>query len=120
MPDALKIFVVEDETMIAMLIEDMLCDLGHQVAALAMRLPQATEAARTIDADLAILDINLDGRKSFPVAQILRDRAIPVLFASGYGDKGLEAPFEQAKVLKKPFELRDLKSAIDQTRRARN
>jgi CheY-like chemotaxis protein len=101
--------------MIAMMIEDMLADLGHQVAAIAMRLPQATEAAKTIEADLAILDINLDGRRSFPVAEILRDRAIPILFASGYGEKGLEAPFEQAKVLKKPFELRDLKFAIEQT-----
>lgn len=59
--------VVEDEMMIAMMLEDMLADLGHQVAGVAMRLPQAMrKLAKDIEADIAILDINLDGRKSFP------------------------------------------------------
>jgi DNA-binding response OmpR family regulator len=113
MPAPLRIFVVEDEMAIALLIEDMLADLGHQVAGLAMRLPQAMEAAKTVSADLAILDINLDGRKSFPVAQVLQDRGIPFLFASGYGARGLEPPFDSMKVLQKPFELRDLKAAVE-------
>lgn len=109
----LKVFVVEDEMTIALLIEDMLADLGHAVAGLAMRLPQAMEMAKTVDADLAILDINLDGRKSFSVAQLLKERGISVMFASGYGANGLEPPFDKERVLQKPFEIANLKDAID-------
>jgi CheY-like chemotaxis protein len=110
----LRILVVEDEMTIALLIEDMLVDLGHDVVGLAMRLPQATEMARALDLDLAILDINLDGRKSFPVAEVLLERGIPLLFASGYGSPGLEPPFEGQRVLQKPFEVQELKGAIAQ------
>lgn len=115
MSDPLRIIVVEDEMAITLLIEDMLADLGHQVAGIAMRVPQAIELAKVTDADLAILDINLDGKRSFPVAEILRQRGVPFLFASGYGLRGLEPPFEGEYVLPKPFELHDLKAAIDRT-----
>ena len=112
MATALRIFVVEDEMTIALMIEDMLTDLGHTVTGLAMRLPQATEMAKDVEADVAILDINLDGRRSFPVAQMLRDRGVKLLFASGYGSPGLEAPFLEEAIIKKPFEANDLKRAI--------
>jgi DNA-binding response OmpR family regulator len=112
MAAALRVFVVEDEMTIALMIEDMLTDLGHTVTGLAMRLPQATEMARNVECDIAILDINLDGRTSFPVAQMLRDRGVKLLFASGYGSPGLEAPFLEDLVIKKPFESNDLMRAI--------
>ena len=108
-----RIFVVEDEMMIALMIEDMVCDLGHQFAGMAMRLPQALEMAKDIEADVAILDINLDGRRSFPVAEALLARGVKVLFASGYGSPGLEAPFLDAVIIKKPFEQAELKRAIE-------
>lgn len=112
MPDSLKVLVVEDEMMIAMMIEDILAELGHEVAGVAMRLPQALELAKGVDADVAILDINLDGRKSFPAAQLLRDRGIKIIFASGYGSPGLEAPFTNEVIIKKPFETSDVRTAI--------
>jgi CheY-like chemotaxis protein len=112
MPNALRVLVVEDEMMIAMLLEDMLADLGHHVAGVAMRLPQALEMAKTADADIAILDINLDGRRSFPVAEILRERGVKIIFASGYGSPGLEAPFLNEVVVKKPFEAKDIRTAF--------
>jgi DNA-binding response OmpR family regulator len=113
MPDnGLRIFVVEDEMTIALMIEDMLADLGHRVTGLAMRLPQAMEMAEDVIADLAILDININGRPSFPVAQTLRDRGVKLLFASGYGSPGLEAPFLEEAIIKKPFEASDLRAAI--------
>ena len=62
----LRILVVEDEMTISLLVEDMLTELGHEVVDLAMRLKQAEEMAATFDIDLAILDVNLDGHKSFP------------------------------------------------------
>lgn len=107
-----RVLVVEDEMMIAMMLEDILADLGHQVAGVAMRLPQAIELSKGIDADVAILDINLDGRKSFPAAAVLRERGVKLIFASGYGSPGLEAPFLEEVILKKPFEASDIRSAL--------
>lgn len=110
----LRVLVVEDEMTIALLIEDMLSDLGHEVVSLAMRLPQALKLAETTDIDFAILDINLDGRMSFPVAERLRDRGIPFVFASGYGSAGLEEPWRgTVAVMRKPFELKELAGMID-------
>lgn len=110
----LKILVVEDEMTIALLIEDMLTDLGHEVVALAMRLPQALALAQSADIDFALLDINLDGRTSFPVADVLTARGVPFAFASGYGGAGLEAGYAGRVVIQKPFEMKDLESAIAQ------
>ena len=109
---ALRILVVEDEMTIALLMEDMLIDMGHEVAGLAMRLPQALELARTEALDLAILDVNLDGHMSFPVADILRGRGVPFIFATGYGSAGIDASYRGAQVLKKPFLTDDLAAAI--------
>lgn len=108
-----RILVVEDEMTIALLIEDMLTDLGHEVAELAMRLPQALESARSERIDLAILDVNLDGRPSYPVAELLDGRGVPVIFASGYGAGGLDPAYRGRVTLTKPFLLEDLRKAID-------
>ena len=72
-----RILVVEDEMTIALLIEDMLGELGHEVVAMAMRLPQAMEMAQRTNIDLAILDVNLDGRMSFAVADLLETGQYP-------------------------------------------
>jgi CheY-like chemotaxis protein len=112
MAGPLRVLIVEDEMMIAMMLEDMLADLGHQVAAVAMRLPQAVQYAKDADIDLAILDVNLDGRMSFPVAEILRARGISYFFASGYGSPGLEEPYIDDIIVRKPFESGDIAGAI--------
>jgi CheY-like chemotaxis protein len=110
----LRILIVEDEMTIALLIEDMVRDLGHEVAGLAMRLPQAMQKAATAEIDFAILDINLDGRMSFPVAEVLRERGVPFIFASGYGSAGLEPPWRgNVPVMRKPFQLKELAGAIE-------
>lgn len=95
--------VVEDETLISMLIEDNLIDFGCQVAGVAARLPDALQKAQFLELDIAVLDINLAGEKSFPVAEILRGRNIPFVFLSGYGPRGLSAEFQHAPILTKPF-----------------
>ena len=109
-----RILVVEDEMTIALMIEDMLTDLGYEVAGLAMRLPQALESARTEQIDLAILDLNLDGRASYPIADLLDQRGVPVIFASGYGIGGLDPAYRDRVTLTKPFVQNDLRRAIDQ------
>ncbi len=108
-----RILVVEDEMSIALMIEDMLTDLGYEVAGLALRLPQAMESARLERIDLAILDINLDGRASYPVAELLEKRGVPVIFASGYGSAGLDPAYSDHITLTKPFMQADLRQAID-------
>lgn len=112
MGQSLRILVVEDEMTIALLIEDMLMDLGHQVVDLAMRLPQALALAQNAEIDLAVLDVNLDGRLSFPVADALAARGVPFIFATGYGSAGIEPPYRHHTVIKKPFVMKDLEGAI--------
>ena len=110
---SLRILIVEDEMTIALLLEEMVMDLGHEPAALAMRLPQALEIAETERLDLAILDVNLDGRMSFPVAEVLERRGVPFLFATGYGSGGIEDAYRDRVVIQKPFSLQELERAID-------
>lgn len=107
-----RILIVEDEMLVAMFIEDMVGDLGHQVVGPVMRLETALAAAENEDIDLAILDINLAGKQSFPVAGRLTERGIPFVFASGYGAAGLVEPYRDAPVLQKPFELPQMASIL--------
>src|SRR5262249_48543531 len=84
-----RVLVVEDEIMIRMLLEGMLADLGHSVAAEAGDISQAMDLARQGDFDLAVLDVNLNGNPVTPVVEILTERGVPFIFASGYGQRGL-------------------------------
>lgn len=99
-----RVLVVEDEILIGMLLEDMLDDLGFQVAASASRFDDAARLARESEIDLAILDVNLNGQEVYPVADILAARGIPFLFATGYGERGLPDPHQHRPTLQKPFQ----------------
>ena len=112
MTTPLRVLVVEDEMTIALLIEDMLHELGHEVTGLAMRLAPAVELARTKALDFAILDVNLDGRMSFAVAEVLEGRGVPFAFATGYGPSGIDPKFAAHPVIKKPFDLAALEAAL--------
>jgi CheY-like chemotaxis protein len=109
----LRVLVVEDEMLVAMNIEDMLLDLGHEVAGLASRLEPALSLARDGAFDLAMLDVNLAGQQSFPVADVLIARGIPFLFATGYGSQGIAEAYRDRPVLQKPFRTRDLGEALE-------
>ncbi len=89
--------------LVAMLIEDAVFDLGHQVVGPAMRVEAALEAVETEAFDFAILDINLAGKTSFPVADRLVAMGIPFMFASGYGAAGLDERHRNAPIVQKPF-----------------
>lgn len=83
-----RVLLVEDESMVAMLAEDMLLDLGCDVV-VAMRLDQALAQVEAGDFDLAVLDVNLGSTPSYPVADALFERCVPFLFATGYGLEGV-------------------------------
>jgi CheY-like chemotaxis protein len=110
---ALRILVVEDELLIRMLLEDMLAELGHTVAGQAVRVGDALEAARTGDFDLAILDVNLSGETTAPVADALAERGTPFVFATGYGTHGLPEAHRGRPTLKKPFQMDGLKQMLE-------
>jgi DNA-binding response OmpR family regulator len=107
-----RVLIVEDEMLVALLIEDFILQLGCDIAGLAMRFDQAMDLAATVEADIAVLDINLAGRPSFPVAERLKERGIPFVFASGYGTAGLDNSDIRAPVLQKPFDISDLRRVL--------
>jgi CheY-like chemotaxis protein len=109
-----RILLVEDEGMIAMLVKDMLEDLGHELVKVANRLEDAVAAARTEIMDLAILDLNLGGVLTYPAADALAERGIPFIFATGYGSGGLKEAYSGRPTLKKPFDTEALGQAIQQ------
>jgi CheY-like chemotaxis protein len=98
-----RVFIVEDEMLVSMLIEDILEDFGCTVVGPAGKLEQALALAQSEQIDIAILDVNLGGTRSFPVADILAKRGVPFIFASGYGDLELEEPHKGRLVIQKPF-----------------
>jgi DNA-binding response OmpR family regulator len=108
------VLIVEDEALIAMLMEEMLVELGFEVLGPATRLQGAMAIAQVESFELAILDVNLGSEQSFPVADVLAGRGIPFIFATGYGTDGLSARFRQAITLPKPFASDQLERAIFQ------
>ena len=98
-----KVLIVEDEALIAMLFEDILEDTGCQIVGPAMNIRQALELAESAEIDLAVLDVNLNGEPSFPVATLLDSHGVPIVFSSGYGTQGLPAEWQDRPTLPKPF-----------------
>jgi len=106
------ILVVEDEPLVAMLLEDMLTDMGAHVAGPECAFDAAMARAEADSLDAAVLDVNLSGQKSFAVADILRKRGIPYAFATGYGRSGLEPGHENVPVLVKPYTAADVEQTL--------
>ena len=94
-PAGKRVLVVEDELMIRMLLQDMLADLGHTLAGEAGRIEEALALAKEAAFDVAILDVNLNGQPISPVVEILIDRGLPFVFATGYGQRGVPEAVSQ-------------------------
>ncbi len=110
-----RILVVEDEVIVAMLIEDILTDWGAEVVGPAGRVARAMELIGEGDVDAAILDVNLAGETTFGIAQELARRGVPFAFATGYGADGVPAEFQGRPVLAKPFQEFDLGQVLLRT-----
>ena len=118
-----RVFVVEDESLVMMLLEDSLVDAGCEIAGMASRIDDALEKAAALSYDVAVLDVNLNGRQTFEVARCIAERGIPYVFATGYGPASLLADFRHVPILQKPFQQQDLETALRQalaTRGERN
>ena len=98
-----RILLVEDEPIVAIALQDIIEDLGHEVVGPAFRLARALELAESEAIDAAILDVNMGDGHSYAVADRLRARGIPFLFATGYGAAGLEPEHQDSPVLQKPY-----------------
>ena len=97
-----SVLIVEDETLLRMMITEMLEELGHRVAAEAARLEQALPLARSADFDLAVLDVNIAGQLITPVAELIASRQLPIIFATGYGVSGLPEASVTALLFESP------------------
>src|SRR5262245_9466319 len=82
----IRVLIIEDETLQALALADMIAKLGGSVAAIANRFEDAMEALHGEAFDCAILDVNLGGTLSFPIADCLQQRGIPILFCTAYAD----------------------------------
>lgn len=101
--------------MIRMMVADMLEDLGYRVAAEAGDIAEATRLARTSIFDIAILDVNVNGKVISPVAEVIHARNIPFVFATGYGAQGLPEEYRDRPTLQKPFQMDTLKGVLERT-----
>jgi CheY-like chemotaxis protein len=110
-----SVFLVEDEVMIRMMVADMLEELGYSIAAEAGDIQEATRLAGTTEFDVAILDVNVNGKVISPVAEVLASRNKPFIFATGYGAQGLPEDFRDRPTLQKPFQMETLAQVLSST-----
>lgn len=108
-----RILVVEDEALVAMLVEDALLDVGAVVLGPAATVAEALALLeREALPDAAVLDLNLAGEVSTPVADALVRRGVPFVVATGYGASGLPPGHGDVPVLAKPYDPDELTLAL--------
>jgi DNA-binding response OmpR family regulator len=114
----LSVLIAEDEMLLAMLLSDLMENAGYRVLMIA-RLAKGLELAASEPIDVAILDINLAGQDSFPLADALCRRGIPFVFASGYGRDDVPEAYRDVAVLQKPYDTAEIQAAIATLLRAK-
>ena len=103
-----RILLIEDEALVAMMIQDLLTECGHSIIGPITKLSDALHAAKGSDYDAAILDINLGDGMAYPVADIVAARGVPFVFVTGYEADTVDERFSSVPVLKKPIEAQML------------
>lgn len=98
-----SILVVEDEMLVLLNVEDMLADLGCTSVCAAANADQALALIEAQTFDAAMVDVNLDGIQSYPVADALAARGVPFVFSTGYSGESLDDGYRHRPVLGKPF-----------------
>ena len=98
-----NILIVEDEPLIAMMLEDFLESLGHSIAATCDSVDTAMAEVEKGGFDVAILDVNLKGQNVWPVAARLREQGVPFVIASGGHVDPPPAEFAAVPLIEKPY-----------------
>jgi CheY-like chemotaxis protein len=109
------VLVVEDESLIAELIADVLETAGCAVVGPYPRFDEALQAAEAEEFDTALIDVDLGGSQTFPVADALARRSLPFVFLTGYGRGGLPAAYSKRPIVGKPFTTQDILDAVART-----
>jgi two-component sensor histidine kinase/CheY-like chemotaxis protein len=111
-----RIMIVEDEALVAMVLEDQLADLGLSIVATCPTISDAIVAIDEKAPDSAILDVNLGGQFVYPVADRLIERGIPFVFVTGYGPESVDQRYSSVQVLEKPVERQALERIFTKAR----
>jgi CheY-like chemotaxis protein len=109
---SIKVLIVEDEPVISFVMEDIINNLGYEVVAKTATLSESEQVAASIDVNLAILDINLYGKTTYALAEILLNRGIPFIFVTGHQGNEMPKSLSQTIKISKPFSSSDISSAI--------
>lgn len=109
--EGLRVLVLEDEPIVAMMLEDMLIELGCEVVGPASNIADGLALAEGGAFDVAVLDININGERSDAIAYALDRRGTPYMFATGYGSAGVPDCLSRG-VIQKPYTLDQLAEAL--------
>jgi CheY-like chemotaxis protein len=108
-----RVLVVEDESLVAMLLETILEDMGCTPVGPASTVDEGLAIATGGEPlDAALLDVNVAGRQVFPIARALKDRAVPFVFSTGYGEGGLPDEWRGQATIQKPFTEAAVRDAL--------
>ena len=110
--DGTRILILEDEPIIGLALEDMLQRQGAFVL-FASGIEEACKLIAGEPVESAILDVNVHGAESYPVASLLTERRIPFIFATGYGDRSHPVEFAGIPTISKPYSADDIRKALD-------
>ncbi|WP_395331783.1 response regulator [Novosphingobium sp. BL-8H] len=108
-----RVLIVEDEAIVAILLEDIVEEIGCTIVGPVSKVVHAVAALENERVDAAILDVNLAGEWSYPIADALAARGIPYVFVTGYGEAGIDAAYRSQLVVQKPFTRLSLESALE-------
>jgi CheY-like chemotaxis protein len=114
-PSGWRVLLVEDEALVAMMIQECLSESGHSVIGPVSRAADALQAAKEVDYDAAILDINLGDGMAYPVADIVAARGVPFVFVTGYEADTIDDRFSHVPILQKPIERQMLQGLFVST-----
>ncbi|RFC63957.1 MULTISPECIES: response regulator [Mesorhizobium] len=108
-----RAFVVEDEYFVLLDIKDALTRMGCVVVHAVGSLREAMEWAAKVEADFAVVDVNVKGEKVYPAAEILKERGLPFVFCTGYDQEYLDPQWADYPSIQKPFSVEELAIAIE-------
>ncbi|WP_339870790.1 response regulator [uncultured Brevundimonas sp.] len=108
-----RVLIVEDESLVAMLLETILEDMGCTPVGPAATVEEGLAMAEAESAlDAALLDVNVAGQQIFPVAEVLKARGVPFVFSTGYGEGGLPDAWRGQATIQKPFTEAAIRDAL--------